>query len=83
MLSVQPTNSTICSRPPGADRGAETNDRSLTQWSPGFYAIGAGLRQQIADDADYVAVVGQVLDGLYRFCQEQLAPVAAKGPRPA
>ena len=63
-------------------RGAETNDRSLTQWSPGFYAIGSGLRQQIADDGEYVAAVGQLLDGLYRFCQDQLAPVAAKGPRP-
>ncbi len=57
-------------------RGAETNDRSLTQWSPGFWAIGSGLRQQIEDDAEYVAAVGVILDGLYRFCQEQLSPVA-------
>ena len=57
-------------------RGAETNDRGLTQWSPGFWAIGSGLRQQIQDDAEYVAAVGVILDGLYRFCQDQLSPVA-------
>ncbi|MFN8513100.1 MAG: chromate resistance protein [Thermomicrobiales bacterium] len=57
-------------------RGAETNDRSLTQWSPGFWAIGSGLRLQIEDDMEYVAAVGALLDGLYRFCQDQLSPVA-------
>ena len=62
-------------------RGAETNDRSLTQWSPGFYAIGSGLRQQIADDEKYSAAVGLLLDGLYRFCQDQLAPVAKPAAR--
>ena len=62
-------------------RGAETNDRSLTQWSPGFYAIGSGLRQQIADDEEYIAAVGSLLDGLYRFCQDQLAPVAKPAAR--
>ena len=55
-------------------RGAETNDRSLTQWSAGFAAIGSGLRQLIDDDEVYIAQMTPVLDGLYRFCQEQLTP---------
>lgn len=55
-------------------RGAETNDRSLTQWSPGFWAIGNGLRQLIDDDEMFIAQMALVLDGLYRFCQDQLAP---------
>ena len=55
-------------------RGAETNDRSLTQWSPGFWAIGNGLRQLIDDDEMFIAQLAPVLDGLYRFCQDQLAP---------
>ena len=56
-------------------RGAETNDRSLTQWSPGFYAIGSGLRQLTDDDEQFIASMALVLDGLYRYCQDQLAPV--------
>jgi DNA-binding XRE family transcriptional regulator len=56
-------------------RGAETNDRSLTQWSPGFWAIGNGLRQMYDDDDIFIAQMVPVLDGLYRFCQDQLAPV--------
>ena len=55
-------------------RGAETNDRGLTQWSPGFWAIGSGLRQLTADDEAFIDQIGVVLDGLYRFCQDQLAP---------
>ena len=57
-------------------RGAETNDRGLTQWSPGFWAIGSGLRQLTADDEAFIDQIGVILDGLYRFCQDQLAPVA-------
>ena len=57
-------------------RGAETNDRSLTQWSAGFAAIGSGLRNLTEDDEAFVANMALVLDGLYRFCQDQLAPVA-------
>jgi hypothetical protein len=57
-------------------RGAETNDRSLTQWSPGFAAIGSGLRNLTGDDETFIANMALVLDGLYRFCQDQLAPVA-------
>jgi DNA-binding XRE family transcriptional regulator len=60
-------------------RGAETNDRGLTQWSPGFWAIGSGLRNLSDDDETFIASIALILDGLYRFCQDQLAPV----PRPA
>ena len=58
-------------------RGAETRERNLTPWSVGYLAIGSGLRQIHEDDETYVAEVGRVLDGLYRFCQDQLAPVAS------
>ncbi len=57
-------------------RGAETNDRGLTQWSPGFWAIGSGLRNLSDDDETFIASIALILDGLYRFCQDQLAPVA-------
>lgn len=57
-------------------RGAETNDRSLTQWSPGFAAIGSGLRNLTDDDETFIANMALVLDGVYRFCQDQLAPIA-------
>ena len=57
-------------------RGAETADRSLTPWSVGFRAVGTGLRQLHDDDVSFVADVGRVLDGLYRFCQDLLAPAA-------
>lgn len=60
-------------------RGAETNDRNLTQWSAGFAAIGSGLRQLIDDDELYIAQMAPVLDGLYRFCQEQLTPKQGSG----
>jgi len=61
-------------------RGAETNDRTLTQWSAGLRAIGTGLRQLHANDALFVAEIGRVLDGLYRFCQDVLAPAAPVRP---
>ena len=60
-------------------RGAETRDRGLTQWSAGYHAIGNGLRRLHADDPAYVAAVGHLLDGLYRFCQDLLAPVDPPG----
>ena len=60
-------------------RGAETNDRGLTQWSPGFWAIGSGLRQLTDDDETFIANMSLLLDGLYRFCQDQLAPVQRPG----
>jgi hypothetical protein len=63
-------------------RGAETNDRSLTQWSPGFYAIGSGLRSMTNDDEQFIAQVGVILDGLYRFCQDQLGPVVKPNAAP-
>ena len=57
-------------------RGAETNDKNLTQWSPGFSAIGSGLRNLTTDDEVFVANMALILDGLYRFCQDQMAPIA-------
>lgn len=63
-------------------RGAETNDRSLTQWSPGFWAIGSGIRNMTSDDGEFIARIGQILDGLYRFCQDQLAPVVKPAAAP-
>ena len=57
-------------------RGGETNDKNLTQWSPGFAAIGSGLRNLVEDDETFIAIMALVLDGLYRYCQDQLAPVA-------
>jgi hypothetical protein len=57
-------------------RGAETTDRQLTPWSVGLRAIGSGIRALHTDDAAFVAAMAPVLDGLYRFCQDLLAPVA-------
>jgi hypothetical protein len=57
-------------------RGAETTDRQLTPWSVGLRAIGSGIRALHTDDEAYVAAMAPVLDGLYRFCQDLLAPVA-------
>jgi len=56
-------------------RGAETTDRQLTPWSVGIRAIGSGIRALHTDDAEYVAAMAPVLDGLYRFCQDTVAPV--------
>ncbi len=63
-------------------RGAETNDRNLTQWSPGFSAIGSGLRNMIHDDQDYIEKIGIMLDGLYQFCRDQLAPIVKPAAPP-
>jgi hypothetical protein len=57
-------------------RGAETTDRQLTPWSVGIRAIGSGIRALHTDDGDYVAAMAPVFDGLYRFCQDTLAPAA-------
>jgi hypothetical protein len=57
-------------------RGAETNERQLTPWSVGLRAIGSGIRALHTDDEAFVAAMAPVLDGLYRFCQDLLAPVA-------
>lgn len=64
-------------------RGAETPDRTLTPWSAGLWALGSGLRQLVDDDAQFVAEMSRLLDGLYRFCQDQLAPAALPPRRPA
>lgn len=57
-------------------RGAETTDRQLTPWSVGLRAIGSGIRALHTDDEAFVAAMASVFDGLYRFCQDLLAPVA-------
>ena len=57
-------------------RGAETADRTLTQWSPGLKAIGDGLRRIAADDDAFIASMVPILDALYQFAQDLLAPVA-------
>jgi hypothetical protein len=57
-------------------RGAETNERQLTPWSMGVRAIGAGVRALHTDDAAFVAAMAPFFDGLYRFSQDLLAPVA-------
>lgn len=61
-------------------RGAETADRNLTQWSPGLKAIGDGLRRLAPDDESFIAAMAPVLDALYAFSQELLAPVAKPAP---
>lgn len=55
-------------------RGAETQDRALTPWSTGLRAIGLGLRGLHEDDIRFVDEMRTVFDGLFRFCQDQLAP---------
>lgn len=54
-------------------RGAETSDKSLTQWSPGLAAVANGMRKTIEGDDAYIARMLPLLDGLYQFCQDQLA----------
>jgi hypothetical protein len=51
-------------------RGAETSERTLTQWSHGVRAIAIGTRLLHEDDAEFVAAVAPILDALYRFCQD-------------
>jgi len=53
-------------------RGAETSDKSLTQWSPGIAAVTSGMRNVAESDEAYLAAVTPLLDGLYRWCQDQL-----------
>jgi hypothetical protein len=57
-----------------AMRGAETQDRTITPWSSGLRAIGNGLRSLHAEDEAFIAAMATVLDGLYQFCADQLAP---------
>lgn len=54
-------------------RGAETSDKSLTQWSPGLAAVTSGMRKRAETDDAYLAAVTPLLDGLYQWCQDQLA----------
>jgi hypothetical protein len=54
-------------------RGAETSDRSLTQWSPGIAAVTSGIRKLASSDQEFIAALLPMLDGLYQWCQDQLA----------
>lgn len=54
-------------------RGAETSDKTLTQWSPGLAVIANGIRKVTDSDEAFLAAITPVLDGLYQFCQDQLA----------
>lgn len=54
-------------------RGAETSDKNLTQWSPGLAAVTSGMRKLAQSDDAYLAAVTPLLDGLYQWCQDQLA----------
>jgi hypothetical protein len=58
-------------------RGVETPARDLTPWSAGLRAIALGLRAHHAGDEEFVAAIGQALDGLYRFCQDLVSIDAA------
>jgi hypothetical protein len=63
-------------------RGAETNDRGLTPWSAGLWAVGGGLRRLASDDETFLRDMARVLDGLYRFCQDQVGLAPAPSRRP-
>jgi len=54
-------------------RGAETSDKTLTQWSPGLAAVTSGMRKRAASDEAFLAAMMPLLDGLYQWCQDQLA----------
>ena len=54
-------------------RGAETSDKHLTQWSAGVDAIANGIRKRAKTDEEYLTAIMPLLDGLYQFCQDQLA----------
>lgn len=54
-------------------RGAETSDKALTQWSPGIAAITSGMRKVAESDEAFLTAIMPVLDGLYQWCQDQLA----------
>lgn len=54
-------------------RGAETSDKGLTQWSPGIAAVAGGMRNVAETDEAYLAAITPLLDGLYRWAQDQLA----------
>ena len=62
-------------------RGAETSDKHLTQWSPGIDAIANGVRKCAQTDAEYLAAIMPLLDGLYQFCQGQLTNPGSRAAR--
>lgn len=54
-------------------RGAETSDKGLTQWSAGIAALTSGMRTLAESDEAFIAVTAPIWDGLYQWCQDQLA----------
>lgn len=54
-------------------RGAETSDKGLTQWSPGLAAVANGIRKWAKTDDEFLAAIMPVIEGIYQFCQDQLA----------
>jgi hypothetical protein len=62
-------------------RGAETSAKDLTQWSPGIDAIAGGMRKLAQTDQEYLAGIMPVLDGLYQWCQDQLAQPGSRAAR--
>lgn len=62
-------------------RGAETSDKHLTQWSPGVDAVANGIRKRAQTDEEYLAAITPVLDGLYQWCQDQLANPGSRAAR--
>ena len=61
-------------------RGAQTPDKSLTQWSPGLTAVTFGLRQMAKTDEEFIEAAQPVIESLYQWCQAQLAPDPKAGP---
>ena len=62
-------------------RGAETSDKRLTQWSPGIDAVAGGMRKRAQSDQEFLAAILPLLDGLYQFCQDQLANPGSRAAR--
>jgi hypothetical protein len=61
-------------------RGAETSDKNLTQWSPGIAALTNGMRKLAQSDEEFIAVTQPMWDGLYQWCQDQLAQPGSAQP---
>jgi hypothetical protein len=62
-------------------RGAETSAKDLTQWSPGIDAVAGGMRKLAKTDQEYLLGITPLLDGLYQWCQDQLAQPGSRAAR--
>ena len=62
-------------------RGAETSAKDLTQWSPGIDAVAGGMRRLAKTDQEYLLGITPLLDGLYQWCQDQLAQPGSRAAR--